>query len=449
MRPPDPSADERPVRGAAAVIVPRPTPIASRRRPGRFWVAAVGLAALIGVGARCYGLADKPIWHDEVYTRIFAAGHQSGDWIGALYTGQPVDRDAILAFQRLDPARGPLDTVRGLARDEPQHPPAYYLLARVWMGLFGDGLAPLRALSVLASLLAVLAAAWLGREVYAPRGPPNAVAEADALRARWATVGLVAASPFAVLYAQEAREYALWSVWILASSAALLRALRLVAADAPRPRRLRAWAAYAVLTALGLYTAFSHATVILAQVLFVAWRARGRLTRESIGAALALTASALLFLPWALLLAEHLEAFQASMDWSRAIVVPRLEVVATLGSNLSRPLLDLWPVVDGVGPWLAVLATVGLVAASLVHLGRRGPAASRALVVLLFVVPVALLVVPDLAVGGIRSFSARYLFPALLAGLVAVAHRLATVRGPAARRALAGVVLGVTALSAV
>lgn len=39
-------------------------------------------------------------------------------------------------------------------------------------------------------------------------------------------MALIAVSPFHVLYAQEAREYSLWTVTILLSSAALLRAMR-------------------------------------------------------------------------------------------------------------------------------------------------------------------------------------------------------------------------------
>jgi len=426
-------APERPLRGARGLR--------------RATAVLVAVAALVGVGARFWGLAEKPLWHDEVYTRIFAAGHASGDWIGALYTGRPVSRDAVLAFQRLDPEKSAFDTARGLARDEPQHPPAYYVLARLWMGLFGDGVGPLRALSLVASLVALLAAAWLGRELFPTRGPPATARVAR--RARALFVALVAASPFAVLYAQEAREYSLWTVAILASTAALLRALRLTA-DAERPAvRVRAWAGYALLTAFGLYTSFSHATVILAHILFIAVHARGRLDRRSVPAALALAASGLLFAPWAVLLATHLDAFAASMAWSRAIVVPLTEVLTTLATNLSRPLLDLWPTVSGPVAWSAVALTVALVVAALVALARRGPRSARVLLLLLALLPLALLVLPDLAVGGIRSFSARYLFPSLLAVLAAVAWRLAAIARADLRRALIAAVVLVAAASAV
>lgn len=428
---------DEPMAGAAG---DRAVPGAGRAgRPlGRaLWLAVVLGAAAVGVAARTVDVADKPVWHDEVYTRIFTAGHRSTDWIDALYTGRVVARDELLAFQRIDASSGPLDTVLGLAGDEPQHPPAYYLLARLWVGALGDDIGALRWLSVVTSLLALLAAAWLGREVFGSRGPPAA-------RARLLLVALVAVSPFAVLYAQEAREYALWTVWVFASSAALLRALRLEAGPGHLP-----WAAYAALTALGLYTAFSHSAVILAQALFVAARARLRPTREARAAALALLGAAALFLPWALALVRHMDSFRASMAWSSTIVVPRSEVLQTLATSLSRPLLDLWPRVTGPLPWLLVGAAAAGVVAAVVALARSGPRHARLLVVLLVVVPVALLVVPDLAFGGIRSFSTRYLSPSLMAALVAVAYGLSALPGPGLRRAVSAAVLVLAAASAV
>ncbi|MCC6622675.1 MAG: glycosyltransferase family 39 protein [Deltaproteobacteria bacterium] len=400
-------------------------------RPGIAPLVAVALTIGVGLVARTQDL-DKPIWHDEVYTRVFATGHHSRDWIPALFTGRVTPRDEVLRFQRLDPDVGVGDTLAGLARDEPQHPPLYYLLARAWMGVFGDGLAALRVLSVLASLAALWAAAWLAREAFPGPGPPVGPH----------VVMLFAASPFMALYAQEAREYALWSVWILAASAALLRALRLDASEPSRARRAKAWALWAALCALGLYTSLSHVSVILAQIAFVAWRERVRVRRATISAALALTLAAALFLPWGLLVWQHREAFVASMDWSRVIVVPTSEVVATLGVNLSRPLLDLWPTIEGPLAIAAVALAVGLALAALVHLARRGPPSTRALFVALVVVPVGLLVVPDLAFGGIRSFSTRYLMPALAATLVAIGFLLASLPRPALRRAATTLVVG-------
>ncbi len=393
--------------------------------------AAFVLVLVLGGVARFVGLGDKPIWHDEVYTRIFAAGHHSEEWIQALYVGRPLARDEVLRFQRLGPDRTALDTVRGLARDEPQHPPAYYLLARLWMEVFGDALGTLRALSAIVSLASVLLAWWLARECmrWARAAPPTAPETAPATTVGATFVALVAASPFLVTYAQEAREYALWGASVLASTALLLRA--------ERTGRWGAWLGFALVTALGLYTAFAHASVAACQGAWLAGRRiRSRAGwRDWVRAGAALGLAGALFLPWALLLLDHMDAFRASMDWSRAIVVPTGETLATLATNVSRPFVELGAAEDP-SPFAAAMIAlaVALVLWSLVRWIRRGTHGLRALFVLLLVVPVGLLVVPDLLVGGIRSASARYMFPAWLAALWLVAWSLASLGG---RRGLA------------
>ncbi len=60
---------------------------------------------------------------------------------------------------------------------------------------------------------------------------------------RWVAVGLMAVSPFHVLYAQEAREYSLHTALILVSSTLLLRSLRLAT--------WQSWAWYALSLVIG------------------------------------------------------------------------------------------------------------------------------------------------------------------------------------------------------
>ena len=443
--------------------------VSTRQRRGRHvGLAALGLAVLLGVGARFAQLGGHPIWHDEVYTRIFAAGYSGPEWASVLYTGVPLSPDDLLRFQHTDPALGALDTMAGLARDEPQHPPLYYVLARAWMGLVGDGIGALRALSALMSLLALwalwrLMGRWSssagrtdpdrtgpdrtgpGRADPEPAEPDRADLERGRRRQVLA-VALLSLSPFFVIYAGEAREYALWSVWVLTSHGALLRALDGAQAAESIAKTAKRWLPYALLTALGLYTCFSHATVILAQILCVAVVARGRLNRTSLGAASALAFAALLFLPWALQLWAHLDAFRASMDWSRAIVVPTGELLRTLAQNLCRPILDLSDALQTPWQLAAVAVCLALLVAATTAFARHGPAGVRTLVLGQLALPVALLLLPDLLTGGIRSMSTRYLLPSLLMVVALVAWWLAGLRRPALRRALTAAVLGVAAL---
>ena len=406
--------------------------------PGRsrLLTAGVVLVLLAGLFFRFGGLDDRLFWHDEVYTKFFAAGHSSADWQAVVYTGDVFTASDVQELQRHDPSRSMGDTIRGLARDEPQHPPLYYLLARLHVSAFGDGTATLRALSAGLSLLALPVLFWLCVELFGER------------RIAWAAALLLAVSPFFVLYANEAREYALWSVLILASSAALVRATRIT--EARSKGAAGAWALVSATVALSLYTSFSSAAVIIAQVGYVCVRSRLRITRASLMAAGAMAVAAMLFLPWALVLWARFDAFTASMAWSSTIVVPRSELLASLALNASRPYVDVGHRLQGGGEVAVVAGVVLLLLAALVELGRRATSQASALVLGLVAVPIGLLLVPDLLSGGIRSLSGRYLTPAWLGGLVAVAWLLGS-EGPRTtlRRGLLAGVLTLAILSCV
>ncbi len=384
-----------------------------------------------GVFFRLHALDRKVFWHDEVYTTSFAAGYQSHDWQEALFNGDVLPVDALRRFQRQDPSRGLIDTVAGLARDEPQHPPLYYALARLWVSWLGDGVGRLRLLSALLGLLALPAIWVLADELCCDR------------RVAGTAAALLAVSPYFVLYAQEAREYALWGVLTLASTAQLLRAIRF--ADAPWRRRTLEWGAFALLTALSLYTAFSAAAVILGQIAWICGRERFRPTRVSLGAAAAMAVAALLFLPWAVVLFARLDAFRASMAWSRDITIPRAELLSIAATNLSRPFVDGWDDPHGAA-WAAVVAAGALVAASGIGLARGVSGRRGWLAVAVGATPLALLIVPDLLFGGIRSVSARYLCPTAAMSVLAVAWLLGRA-GPRWRTVLLSTVAAAGVLS--
>lgn len=374
------------------------------------------LVAVVGFGVllRFVGLEHHVFWHDEVYTTFFASGYQASDWKAVLFTGAVLDVEQVVAFQHLNPDKGLFDTVLGLAHDEPQHPPLYYLLLRAWMGAFGESVGAMRSLSAVTSVFALPAMFWLTRELGGTE------------RTCWTATALLAVSPFFVLYAQEAREYALWSVLILLSNAALVRAHRSGGAW---------WALYSALIATALYTSFSTAAVIGAHLGYAAIMERG--PTRPVGALIAaLAASAALFLPWAWMLALHFDAFTTSMAWAGAIVVPRAELLATLALSLSRPVVDLWAALDGPLAGLGVAGACAAITLALVDLRRATPAV-RALVLALILVPIALLLGPDLLFGGIRSLSARYLTPALLAVILALAFAVGERRWPATALLLA------------
>ena len=374
--------------------------------PNKTVVLVVGLV-LFGVLLRLYGLEEKIFWHDEVATRVLAAGATMAAQMQGLYHGQVMAVSQVLQYQQVQHATSVLALIVDLARHDPQHPPLYYLLAKLWVDLWGDSVYVLRTLSVLFSALSLPAMYWLLRELEASR------------RAAALALLLMCVSPLFILYGQEAREYALWSLALLSSSAALLRALRLSVGPASAARR--AWLLYGCFLLVAVYTSLSTLSLILVQVLYVACVTRLQWTRALYGFIVSLSTVGLLFLPWALNLLRNFEAFSASMAWSSVIVIPRTAVLRILSLNVTRNVFDFWPdvVQDQWLPITASIACTTAVVCAAVWVLRYARRENRLYLVLLLVLPTSLLLVPDLLFGGIRSSNARYLMPVWL-GVIAV-----------------------------
>jgi mannosyltransferase len=163
------------------------------------------------------------------------------------------------------------------------HPPLYYLLLHFWIDLFGSGDVAVRALSGVFGLLTLPLAYVAGRR----RGGPLLA---------WITLSVVALSPFAVRYSDEARMYSL--VMLLSFAGYLL------ADDVLRRGKDDLWrlGAVAVVAAALLYTHYWALWLLAAAGLVAvwrAWRADGPATRRSalrfIGA---LVVGGVLFVPW-------------------------------------------------------------------------------------------------------------------------------------------------------
>jgi len=402
-------------------------------------VVLVFLAGLVllGVVMRLYGLEHKIVWHDEVATRVLAAGATLAAQMQGLYHAQVLTVGQVLEYQQVQQSASVQALIADLAQHDPQHPPLYYVLAKVWVDLWGDSVYALRTLSVLFSGLGLPAMYWFVRELAASR------------RAALMAMLLMGVSPLFILYGQEAREYALWTLTLLLSSAALLRALRLsqvvltdfkqnhpssaawpqddvgenvqrVSAEDKSATR-QAWLLYSGCLLVAVYTSFSTLSLILVQVLYVAVVTRLHWTRALSGFIVSLSAVGLLFLPWALNLLRNFEAFSASMAWSSVIVIPRTAVLRILSLNITRNVFDFWPdvVQDQWLPMVASAACVAVLVAACVWVFKHTRRETRLYLSLLLVLPTAMLLVPDLLFGGIRSSNARYLMPVWL-GVIAV-----------------------------
>ena len=366
-------------------------------------------AILAGVFFRFYHLDRKTFWEDEILGTVRMLGYTEAEIVQA--SPRLRDAAAVQSYFRVgnqapDGAAGPAGTVRSLAAEDPQHPPLYYVLDRLWVERAGTSVAALRALPALFGVLALFATYLLSVELFASRG------------AAWIAVALLALSPFQVLYSQEAREYTLWTVAILISSALLLRAAR------TGSRAL--WIAYGASAVAALYVFPLSAFVIAGHGVYLA--VCGDIRKPGVAAWYlgSCAAAALAFLPW-------LRAMSGSAGLERGmsgIMSARTSppgIALALLRNVKSSFFDVGffkigplrsTAINAVGT-LAAGALAGYAGYVLARGGRR-KAAAFVLVALTF--PGLPIVVHDLLRGGGLVEQTRYFVPVYLAAVLAVAY---------------------------
>lgn len=338
----------------------------------------------------------KVYWYDEALTALRVTGHTQGEFVQEVFTGDVVPVSTIQQYQRLEPEKGLDDTLQALAGNA-EHPPLYYLLARFWINCFGDSTAAIRSLSAVISLMAFPCMYWLCQELF--RSPSTSLV----------AIALLAVSPLHVLYAQEAREYSLWIVTVLLSSAALLRATK-------RPSLVN-WSIYAISAALGLYTFLFSALVMLAHGIYISIMERLRLTKTLIAYLIASLFSVLAFFPWALLIlktSSKIDKVTASAQASADLIA----LVKKWIKNLGCVFFDL-NLGDVTGPIVFLL--VGF---ALYFLCRQAPQPIWLFVIALIGATTVTLMIGDLFLGWSLSSTARYLFPGYVGVQLAVAYLL-------------------------
>ena len=248
---------------------------------------------LFGIVFRFAYLGSKIYWVDEVATSIRVSGYTVSEVIAQVSAQGVVSVKDLQRFVHLSPEKNWADTFNAL-RQSPEHAPLYFLMVRWWVQRFGDSLTAIRSFSAVVSLLAFPCLYELGRELFkSPWGG-------------WVALTLMSVSPFYVAYAQEARPYSLWTVTILLSSVALLRAVRL-------NNRL-SWFLYTVTLVLSLYTSLLSFLVVISQSVYaIASTKKTILVNYFIATSVAIAA----FLPWLLVIFSHWQAFQTNTTWMR------------------------------------------------------------------------------------------------------------------------------------
>lgn len=174
------------------------------------------LAAVIFICLAAINLRTS-IWFDEAYSAYLIRGDYSQIW----------DMTAIDV-----------------------HPPFYYFCLKTWSMIFGNSDFALRFMSVFFAAIGIILAYRLLRRWFGDK------------TAGFATIFL-AISPFLIRYGQEMRMYGLVFAIIMGATLALDVALK--------DKKKWAWALYAVLVALGMWTHYFTAMAWLAHVIHIGY----------------------------------------------------------------------------------------------------------------------------------------------------------------------------------
>jgi mannosyltransferase len=201
-----------------------------------------------GLALRLYGLGSESLWWDEVY--------------------------AISTMS----SPGPLEIVRLSSTDN--NPPLFYLIEHYWMLLAGDSAFAVRLASAVAGALAIPVMYGIGRLLF------------DRSAGLLAAL-ILALSAYQIRYSQEARAYELMVLLTLLSFYFFVKLVK----EAPS-RSTTVW--YVSSTALLMYTHFYAVFFVAAQVLYLLVSRTNLRVWILPGGALAL-----LYVPWALLLAVN------------------------------------------------------------------------------------------------------------------------------------------------
>ena len=375
------------------------------------------LAIALGVFLRFYNLDRQVYWYDETMTSLRISGYTKSELIEQVYAGKPIAVETFRnTYQYPNPSRDLKDTIDALAR-HPEHSPLYYLMARFWLQVFEPSVATIRSLSVWISLLVLPATYWLAKELFANPIAPGL------------SVAIVALSPFHILYGKEAREYSLWTLAILLSCAALLKAVRVSKVDRSDGNVntnfilsfISSWGIYGLTVALGLYAHPFSALVSLGHGIYISILTRWKQVKILLAYFMASLFGIFLFAPWLQIVIANFSNF---VDNTISTTNPRDNLHLIWGLNLSRIFFDVNQGTSLLNPLLYII--LGLVGYSIYWLCRNARSQTWLFILLLMGVTGLALIGPDILIGGRRSNNLRYAIPCVLGIQLAIAYLFAT-----------------------
>lgn len=371
--------------------------------PRWLWLGVAFIVA-VGIFFRFYNLDRKVFWEDEILGAIYAFGYSEAEIVAA--SPRLTNASDVQRYLEPDGSRSVMKTIGSVAVENPENPPAYYVVTHLWTQRFGGSVEALRTPAAIFGLLVLPCVFWLAVELFGSR--------ASAIIA----VALVAVSPFFVLYSQEAREYSMWTMAIALGAVVFLRAIR--------SRVPALWIAYGAVTAASLYIYPFTGLVALGFAAYLLIKERWRLTRTMLGCILATIAALALFAPW-------VKAMVMSTGLARGISeiltnkLSSVQIARIFARDIRLVFFDIGPLRLGPHGHAAIdamftLIIVGLCAYAIAALIRSTSYAVWGFVVIGLCLSMMPLLLPDLLLGhGNFVYQARYFLPLLLGAVLALA----------------------------
>ncbi|MBD2440308.1 glycosyltransferase family 39 protein [Nostoc sp. FACHB-110] len=365
------------------------------------------IVLLLGIFFRFTNLDHKVYWYDEAITSLRASGYTEQEVVEKFSPNSVVSVTELQRYQHPDGTRNLVDTAKSLIKEDPQHPPLYYSLANIWFRIVGSSPALARFLPALLSLIAFPCAYWLCQELFIETGVFTSTLPT------YLMMGLIAVSPFHVLFAQESRQYSLWAVTTLLTTAALLRAIRL--------NSRASWGLYIFTLVISFYTFLLTGWVMIAHALYVMIICGFRNQKTIRSYFLASVLSIVVFLPYAWILIVNQSQANKGLSWASRYSLKNSELRDIWIQHLGRIFFDV-----NQAPWDFYVHRVLIVLTlyAFYRLCRQTPISVWLLIVLLTFASTLPLMIPDLISGGIRSTLARYMIPGLLAVQLAITYLL-------------------------
>ena len=364
----------------------------------------------LGIFFRFVNLDKKVFWYDETFTSLRVSGYT---YIEAEETlkqktaaSEMIKVEDLQQYQTFQQQNGLQGLLNGLAKEEAQLAPLYFIAVQSWVKLLGDSVLVTRSVSALASLLTLPAIYWLSQLLF------------NSPVVSWSAVVLIAVSPFHVLYAQEARPSSWLTVFILLSSAAFIKAIK--------SNKKLDWVIYTIILALGFYTHLNIIILSVGHCIYILFNKQFWQQKILLNYFVGSFISLLLFVPWLIDLYINLSSAQTMTSWLSDDVNIKSLVKAWI-LNINRLFIDFNYafVYADLLSYLSMILTSLLVCYSIYFIIRYTHKQTWSFIIIIIVINVLPLLLPDIIFEGKRSAVARYLIIAYLGIQLAVAHLIA------------------------